>query len=290
VAVAPPRLLWALFLGTALPTALPVVLVLGFDFTVQPAWLMAMMGFLGAIHTGATGWFYTEQHDRRRMVWVPLGFIVLAAGVFALDPAGFWPYLVVHYIWLLWHLGRQNFGLYALVAGGASDAERFYFDLIAVAAMPAAMTLYIPGALSADAAIFLHTLSLLLTAYGVLIFAVLSWTLAFSVKTSGGWRKLVALFLGLAFWLPTAIGTHPALALTFFAHPIQYLIMVGWVSGRRSMLDVAVAGGCAIGLWGLAAGLQSAGLLLLFSTLAFGVSQAHFLIDGGVWRGGRAVV
>ncbi len=283
----PNSLLWALLLATVIPTALPVILVAGFDFQVQPAWIMATMGFLGMTHTGSTGFFYTERHDRRRMIWLPLGFIALASAVFALDPAGFWPYLAVHYIWLLWHLGRQNFGLYALVTGGASEAERFYFDLLPVAAMPAAMTLYIPAALSPDAAAFLRVLSLLLMAYAVVIFAALLWAM---IGNSGGWRKSAALFLGLAFWLPTVIGTHPALALTYFAHPFQYLIMVAWVSGRRGALGLALGAGCAIGVWALLTGLQSVGALLAFSALAYGISQAHFLIDGEVWRRGRAVV
>jgi len=292
-------LLWALFLATAIPTAVPVILVLGFDFTVQPTWIMATMGLLGMMHTGATGFFYTERRDMGRMVWMPLGFIALAAFVFSLDPAGFWPYLAVHYIWLLWHLGRQNFGLYALVAGGASDAERFYFDLVAVAAIPAAMTLYIPGALSPEVAVFLRILSYLLMAYAALIFLALSaYYVRMQWRTPGRYwirrlspfRRVVALFLGMAFWLPTVIGTHPALALTWFAHPIQYLVMVAWVSGRKSALDLAVAGGYAVGLWALLTGLQSAGALLVFSALAYGVTQAHFLIDGDVWKRGRAVV
>jgi hypothetical protein len=280
----PNSLLWALLLASTIPTAVPVILVAGFDFTVQPAWIMAGMGFLGMAHTGSTGFFYTEEHDRRRMIWVPLGFIALAAAVFALDPAGFWPYLAVHYIWLMWHLGRQNFGLYALVAGGASEAERFFFDLLAVAAMPAMLTLYIPGAFSPEAAAFLRVLSLLLMAYAVVIFGFLCFA------NSGDWRRLIALFLGLAFWLPTVIGTNPAVALTWFAHPFQYLIMVAWVSGRRGWAELAVAAGYALGLWALLTGLYSAGALLAFSILAYGVSQAHFLIDGEVWRRGRAVV
>jgi hypothetical protein len=279
----PNSLLWALLLASTIPTAVPVILVAGFDFTVQPAWIMAGMGFLGMAHTGSTGFFYTEEHDRRRMIWVPLGFIALAAAVFALDPAGFWPYLAVHYIWLMWHLGRQNFGIYALVAGGASEAERFFFDLLAVAAMPAMLTLYIPGAIALDAAAFLRVLSLLLMAYAVVIFGFLCFA------NLGDWRKLIALFLGLAFWLPTVIGTNPAVALTWFAHPFQYLIMVAWVSGRRGWVELAVAAGYALGLWALLTGLYSAGALLAFSALTYGISQAHFLIDGEVWHRRRIV-
>ena len=311
----PNSLLWALLLASTIPTAVPVILVAGFDFTVQPAWIMAGMGFLGMAHTGSTGFFYTEEHDRRRMIWVPLGFIALAAAVFALDPAGFWPYLAVHYIWLMWHLGRQNFGLYALVAGGASEAERFFFDLLAEAAMPAMLTLYIPDALAPDAAAFLRVLSLLLMAYAVLLFICLTVgyyreavaagrtrsVVSQGAECNGGaeiqtvascryWSRPTALFLGLAFWLPTVISTNPAVALTWFAHPFQYLIMVAWVSGRRGWVELAVAAGYALGLWALLTGLYSAGALLAFSALTYGASQAHFLIDGEVWRRGRAVV
>jgi hypothetical protein len=141
------------------------------------------------------------------------------------------------------------------------------------------LTLYIPDALSLDTAAFLRVLSLLLMAYAVLIFGFLCFA------NSGDWRRLVALFLGLAFWLPTVIGTNPAVALTWFAHPFQYLIMVAWVSGRRGWGELAIAAGYA-----LLTGLYSAGALLAFSALAYGVSQAHFLIDGEVWRRGRAVV
>jgi TctA family transporter len=65
--------------------------------------------------------------------------------------------------------------------------------------------------------------------------------------------------------------------------------MVAWVSGRRGWVELAVAAGYALGLWALLTGLYSAGALLAFSALTYGISQAHFLIDGEVWHRRRIV-
>jgi hypothetical protein len=291
-------LLAILFIGTVIPIILPVVFVPLTNFQPSWDWFIFMIGILGAAHVGTTSFFYIGDRryksviadDRWRLLWLPAILMIGAFLVFAINSQGFWLYFALHYAWLIWHFGRQNFGLYSFVAGAnrsgpPTSAERFYFNLLPVAAIPKALTLYTQVAVPALITPTLELISVILTLACAVLF---TWIVLMTPGVRTDWQRIVSLILGFAFFLPTIVSSNPAIALTFFAHPIQYIVMMVYLAGDRkqgrTIFRISVLLVSGIGLWGILTYLQNSGTIAVYSALVFGITQAHILIDSGAWK------
>ena len=288
----------ALFFATLVPTILPVIFVPLTSF--KPSWnqFLFLIGLLGNVHVGMTAFFYFG--DRRykqliadnawRFIWVPAALIACAFLMFNNKPAWLWLYIAAHYSWLLWHFGRQNFGLYSLVAAGnrsgaVSYLERSYLNLLPLAAIPKSLTLYSDIGLPAEIAGYFVSATWALACVGVAMLAAILVTRPNVVADK---ERLVALLLGLGFFAPTVVSNNPAIALTFFAHPVQYIIMMLYLAGDRKqgaiLLRLCALIFTGMALWALLYYLNGASITSGYLAVAFGVSQAHFLIDAGAWK------
>lgn len=286
----------ALAVVTFIPTALPAIVV---PFTAfQPSWtqFVFLIGILGNVHVGMTGFFYLGDRRYRsilagsvlRFFILPLVCVSVAFVLFAWWPKGIWPYFAIHTAWLLVHFGRQNFGLYSFVAAGnrsgaVSSLERAFFSLLPIAAIPKAWTLYSEIGVGPNWVPWLDCLSIGLAAVCVVMLGLMLSRRALWADP----QRVTALILGTAFFAPTVVSSNPAIALTFFAHPLQYIIMMLYLAGDRRQGRMAVRFGLliatGIGLWGLLSYTQST-LTTAFLALSYGLTQAHLLIDAGVWR------
>ena len=89
------------------------------------------MWFAGVVHVGITGllWFdgRYRRHMRRRPGFFYVGPAVLTvccvAGVEATGAAGYQAFTTLATGWLLYHFGRQNWGMLCLVAAAVGDAR-----------------------------------------------------------------------------------------------------------------------------------------------------------------------
>lgn len=285
----------SLFVATVTLIALPVA----FASSSHPSWtqFVVVVGIMGNAHVGMTAFFcigddrYKPILARQpwRYVWLPLIAMTGAIALFLYSEKGFWLYFMIHYAWLLWHFGRQNFGIYSFVAvgnrsGRVSQLERWYFALIPVAGILKAWTLYPQIGMTGDIVPILRVAAWAAFAGAV---AMLCAILYLYPSVRSDWQRLVALVLGAIFFAPTLAFDNPAVALTFFAHSAQYIIMMLYLAGDRKQGSTMLRYGAlflgAITLAGGMALLQPA-FMPMYLAIAYGISQVHFLIDAGVWR------
>jgi hypothetical protein len=285
-----------LFLVTAIPIALPLIYVPSFGVT--PNWnqFLFFVGVIGNVHVGMTAFFFLG--DKRYLpiirsrpwlyVWAPLASIALGFAMYAYDKDGFWLYVAANYCWLLWHFSRQNFGLYALLLSSsrsvpADGIERRLFDLLPVAGSLHALTLLPMFGLSGAAIPILRSIAyvVMLVCTGMLGVVLMRS----NVRNDG--RRVMALLLAYAFFLPAVLSENPSIALTFFAHPMQYIVVMTYLAGDRRQGNLVLRLGllvtCGAVLW-LSITFLTAHALAMGLALAIGVTQAHFLIDSGLWR------
>src|SRR5215813_2839765 len=290
----------ALFLTLGLVTAIPTILpaVAASATSIRPSWqaFVVLIGILGNAHVGMTGFFFVAEPRYRpilrdnplRYFWLPSLCMGGALTLFLHSPKGFWLYFLFHYAWLLWHFGRQNFGLYALVtnanrSGAPTSIERAFFSLLPVAAIPKAWTIYPDIGLGPDIIPWLVGVSwaMAFLCGGLLL------TILRDLRMRADWQRCAALALSVGFFLPTLLSSDPAVALAFFAHPLQYIVMMLYLAGDRKqgrlLPRFAWLVTTGVALWTAIHFTQGpfAGLSL---ALAFGVTQIHFLVDAGVWR------
>jgi len=212
--------------------------------------------------------------------------IALAFAVFSSNPDGVWPYLTAHYAWLLWHFGRQNFGIYAFDAasnksGQITKLERLYFSALPIAVIPKAVVLYqqnsFPEWVSAAANGLSMALSLACAGLGLWILRTITCDR----------QRVIALLLGFVFFLPTMISSNSAIALTFYGHPLQYIIMMMYLAGdRKQGMPLQRFGVLLLVGFAFWAGLTalSGSYSVTFLALTYGITQAHFVVDAGLWK------
>jgi hypothetical protein len=290
-------LLASLFFATLIPTLIPVVMapVAGFQLTYQQ--FLLVIGVAGNAHVGMTAFFFMGDkrykeiinEDRWRYIALPLISIAAAFALFSYWPKGIWPYFVVHYAWLMWHFGRQNFGIYSFVAAGnrsgpISQAERQYFNLLPISIIPKVLTLYPDVGLTG---IYAQAANYLSAAMSIGCAGLAIWIIASETKVREDWQRMLALLMGFLFFAPAMLSSNPAIALSFFAHPVQYIIMMLYLAADRKqrfqMLRVALLFFSGISLWAVLTYFQAVSMPM-FLAIAYGATQAHFLVDAGLWR------
>jgi hypothetical protein len=268
--------------------------------------LLACLLFVGsACHVAATGWLVSLQEVRLlvrerpgHLVVAPVALCAVAVLVVALAPPDELSWVLVPlFAWQLHHFGRQNLGMVALAASSSgvarlTRAERRSIRLVGVCAV---------------AAVVAHPSLLQLGVRSPLgsVFAVAR--VGFVVAALAGlallrWRPraerppdFCAVFVAVVlFPLPLFMFSSPyaALAGMTVAHGFQYLVLVGLVAAgpRRSGRGARLASLAAVALVGgtlLAAAshlhASTSAVRLLFGVYA-GVTAAHFVVDGGIWR------
>jgi hypothetical protein len=292
-----PFLLTSLFLATLVPTLIPVIAVPITGLQLTYSQFLLVIGVIGNAHVGMTAFFFLGdaryktiiRENRFRYIGLPLISIAFAFVIFGFWPKGVWPYFCVHYAWLMWHFGRQNFGIYSFVAAGnrsgpVSQTERQYFNLLLISIVPKVMTLYPEVGLTGTLAQISNNLTI---AMCLVCAALAVWIIATESNVRKDWQRTTALLMGFFFFLPTMLSSNAAIALTFFAHPVQYVIMMLYLAADRKqsfqMLRVALLFLTGITLWAVLTYFQPFAMPV-YLAIAFGVTQAHFLVDAGLWK------
>ena len=100
--------------------------------------------FLANAHIAITAYLYFDKkfvtiikNNKKRYILAPIAIVLLSGFSFSIIPNNysfFW--LAVYFVWQNWHFGRQNFGLYALVAASetpdqkVTSVERFLINFV----------------------------------------------------------------------------------------------------------------------------------------------------------------
>ena len=275
--------------------------------TASPAAALTWLLLLGSsVHVAATGYLFTLPGVRAhavarpgRYVRAPAGLIALAVLVaVVLRPSQYGWVLLPYFCWQFSHFQKQNIGLVALAAGasavsGPGPAERRaltwagWAGVLALAGRPALLQLRIDPHLGV---LYDGAAALALVAVGAGVHALLARPRPARPPGYG----LVSL-TSLCFFAPAFLFHSPyaAVAGMTIAHGLQYLLLVGMMSGggepgtdrivgAATFLAIALLGGLALSAAShLHAG--PAAERILFG-IYLGLVMSHFVVDGGLWR------
>jgi hypothetical protein len=283
--------------------------------TASPVQGLTWLLFLGSsAHVAATAYLLTlpgvRAHARAhpgRYLCAPAGLIALAALVAVLlRPSQYGWVLLPYFCWQFSHFQKQNIGVVALAGGavarhGPGPAERRALSLagwagiLALASRPALLQLHIDPHL------------------GLLYDGAAALTV---VAVCGGVRALLARpraerppgycvvsLTSLCFFAPVFLFHSPyaAVAGMTIAHGLQYLLLVGMMSGGggasgrtgggrggdrvvgvAAFVTIALLGGIALSAASHLHGGPAAERILF--GLYLGLVMTHFVVDAGLWR------
>ncbi len=193
---------------------------------------------------------------------------------------------------------RQNLGIYAMFLRSAgqvpmSRVERIAFDALCAGGILVALTLY------PDTSGGLGPWGDALIICGQPLFAACACMLVIEAVKLGRMRSATCtgwLLLSILFFFPTVFSYSAAVGIAFYAHPLQYVVMMFVVSGARAP---ALPGGRALRIAALCGlGAVACALVWLFQyghvefargervalALTIGLTQWHLLADAGLWR------
>jgi hypothetical protein len=287
--------------------ALAAGAVLAPPATASPVWALTWLLFLGSsVHVAATASLFTLPGVRNHAIThparyrrAPVALIVLATLLaVVLKPSQYGWVLLPYFCWQFSHFQKQNIGMVALAAGaagvpGPGPVERRalsgagWAGIVALATRPALLQLHLHthlGALYGGAA----ALAVVASCRGV-------WALAARPRPTRPPGYCLVSLTSLAFFAPVFLFHSPyaAVAGMTIAHGVQYLVLVGLVSGGgepgtdrvagvATFVTVALLGGIALSTASHLHGGPAAERAVFGVYL--GLVMAHFVVDAGLWR------
>jgi hypothetical protein len=273
----------------------------------SPVQALAWLLFLGSsVHVAATAYLFTLPGVRDhavahpgRYLRAPAGLIVAAALVAVFSPPSQYGWVLLPYFcWQFSHFQKQNIGIIALAGGaygvaGPGPAERRalswagWAGVVALASRPALLQLDIDphlGLLYGGAAVAA------LVAVGAGVRALLARPPR--ARPPGYW---VVFLTSLAFFAPVFLfhSSYAAVAGLTIAHGLQYLVLVGLMSGGgtpgtgrvvgvATFVAIALLGGIALSTASHLHGGPAVERAVF--GLYLGLVMTHFVVDAGLWR------
>ena len=295
-------------------TILPIVFVplfaesRGSSKTVDNVFSLLLV--LSAMHVALTLFFYTDRRYRvyfkennRIFYYLPIFFILgtgLSYEILGKDNANY--LFLMYHAWLVYHYGRQNYGLlcFATIGTGGKrvrKGERIILHLAPIAGILASMPLL--G--QAKKSIFAPYLDLFY-ATGLAIFVIVIGALVYVLVNNlryrtNLWHSAFLVTLSL-FYLPTFLSdNHMAGFMSYaIAHALQYFVFMYYLAADQkqgstharlfTLVGVAIAGWVTIWIF------RDADLWGAFDQLAAGIGlgivMAHFVVDAGTWKLSRS--
>jgi len=268
--------------------------------------IFGLLLVLSTMHVGLTSYFYLDR-DYRTYVAKHRGFyiflpaaVILAAGSITsvFGSAGVIYLQLFYHAWLLFHYGRQNYGILAFTAIATKSArprkaEKAALHLAPIGGILAAHGVFKPFQDSAFAAYGEASVAVgaALTAAA---FALACIAIFGHVREKASiWRSLMLILLSL-FYLPTFFfDTYTQAVLSYaIAHALQYFVFMSYlatgtkrVAPSRSIALLAVG---ALATWTIILSLREKafwGPIMPFVTgAALGLVMWHFIMDAGLWR------
>lgn len=296
----------ALFAVTILPMVYYFAVARDTGTQASFATLLFVIGILGVTHVGMTSYFYVGDRrydgiikaDPLRYYTLPSIAFAIAFGVFLFaPPMVLFAYFIFHYAWLLWHFNKQNWGILSIFNGSDGLAKITTLEQKAFYALPLGPILFSFTVFPQIAPHFVGLIHWVRVA-GASIFAVAVITLFYAAIAAKRFSPLTFSWgiLSVIFFIPGVLSTNPAIAIAYYAHPLQYIVMMLFLAGVGTqhrigspMARVITALACGLGIWGITWVLGNpvsqfsigSKIALAFT---YGVTQWHFLADTGVWK------
>jgi len=262
------------------------------------------------MHVALTLYFYVDSTyasklSENKLFYYFLPIAVLVISGLSVQQLGYTgkKYLFVFYhAWLLFHYGRQNFGILSFVASSTQTGRPLLTERLALHFAP------IGGILGAHAMIddfkntvagpFLNisvSIGLLFTAAAAICAGIAA---IHHIRNKAAlWRPLFTLLLPL-FYVPTFLFDDYLRAITSYAlaHALQYFVFMFFLAtgDQRNSPNksIVILSACAMIGWGVVLLSRerpfwhslSPELDLFMVGAALGLIMCHFIVDAGVWR------
>lgn len=261
---------------------------------------------MSTMHVGLTAFFYLDTEYRSHVakhagfyVFLPI-VVILAAGATTsyFASAGVTYLQLFYHAWLLFHYGRQNYGVLAFTAvatnsGRPSTLERLSLHLAPIGGILGAHQVFAHF----NASVFAPYLEHSVRAGAVLTIAAIALAALSAVKQilnrTSPWRPLMLVLLSL-FYLPTFFFDNYMQAVMSYAiaHALQYFVFMFFLAAGargaapgRAIIVLALG---ALATWGMILLTREQSLwgpILPFVTgAALGLIMWHFIMDAGFWR------
>jgi hypothetical protein len=289
-------------------TAAPIAFFLIFSRWIDRFSLAAnvyqVLVFLAVAHVPLTLFFWIDRRYRGYVnqhpavfYGVPALIVVIAASMPVLFGASGAVYLFLAYFaWLLWHYGRQNWGLLCLCAVATKSPspgalERWLFRIAPIGGILGAMP---ELAQTKESALASVSGSLFALGIGITAVVAIGWLylLAQQIHSRVHLGRMVISALLCLFFVPTFLNASYGVLAYATAHAAQYFVMMYTIAGdrkegrwpvRMAALSVAAVIGYFLamsmndgGLWGDA--------VMITTAMGTGITMTHFFIDSRLWR------
>lgn len=265
---------------------------------------LQLFGFLAVAHVPITLFFWIDPRYRAHinkspMIYygLPLSIIAGSAAIPLAFGRGGVAYLFLFYfVWLLWHYGKQNWGILCLFAVGTKSPMPTKLERWICNAAPVAGVMGGVAALAqAKSSVFSPILQILFFLGAAATSAVVIATIYVAAKQiKGGYPPLRIAMMAVCglFFVPAFFNTGVGVLAYGSAHAAQYFVIMYALAADRkqkatalrlgSITLLAVVGFFAAtsfnnaALWGAAAAVAAATII--------GITISHFVLDSYLWR------
>lgn len=258
--------------------------------------------FLAIAHVPITAFFWFDDRYRahinanwRLYYLAPVGIIAAAGAVpLAFGSTGADYLFLFYFVWLLWHYGKQNWGILCLFSFGTKTSMPSKLHRWICNAAP------VFGALGATAGLaqaqaFAPVLPLIYWAGAVgtaIVAAATLYAVSTELAEKLNWRRIVMTATCGLFFVPTFLSVHHGVLAYATAHACQYFVMMYALAADRKQraivlrlaaITVAAVGGYFVQLsfndtaiWGQA--------VIVGTAIGTGITMSHFFLDSHLWR------
>ncbi|MBI1392424.1 MAG: hypothetical protein GC152_06745 [Alphaproteobacteria bacterium] len=272
--------------------------------------LLGFMLVFSSMHVALTAYFFVNEDYRNHLMarnvyylWLP-ALVIAGAGasVLFLQYTGKVYLTVFYHAWLLFHYGRQNFGVLSFIgisskSGKALRSERIALHLAPIGGILGAHALLPEFDRTAFGPYLAQSVLLgkLFTA-GALLSAAIA--IAHHVRAGASAWRIVMIAMLSAFYLPTFFFDNYLQAVMSYAlaHALQYFVFMYFLAAgdpdRSPNRSLFILGACGVIGWAALLATRERTLWQGLSPemdrfmvgAALGVVMWHFIVDAGVWR------
>jgi len=265
-----------------------------------------LLFLLSTMHVGLTAFFYSDKTYRSVAMekWgyyfaFPAAVIVLLGAIAMAFPTSGIIYIMIFYhAWLLFHYGRQNYGILAFVATATQTGRPSVFEKTALHLAPIGGILAAYSVLpQAQDSVISNYIKFLFDVGAVLTIAAILCGLigaVVSFRSHGNLRRPIMLLILSCFYVPTFFFLNYTQAILGYAiaHAIQYFVFMTFLAAgtqkRPPIVSLFVLLFWMLGVWIVILITREESLFGDYQNFVGGAAVGliiwHFVMDAGFWK------